>query len=307
MGFYKDAMYGLAVGDALGVPVEFMSRDSLRHRPVTKMEGHGTHLQPKGTWSDDTSLALATLYSIGENHLIFTKDIMNHFVEWFDNGTYAIDNKVFDVGMSTRKAIKRYKAGRPVTHCGGTQISDNGNGSLMRIIPVCIALHNNNTPERIAVQIIEQVSRLTHAHEISLVACGIYYFIAREIMRGNASLFEMIENGITNAQAFYGTRFEPFDTIDADYLLDLECDKIKSGGYVKDTLTASLWCLLHTSSYEACVLKAVNLGDDTDTTAAVAGGLAGLYYGFSSIPKNWIKDLKGKDLLDGAIMLMEGK
>ena len=300
-----DGIMGLCVGDALGVPVEFLKRDELRKSPVTEMIGYGTYDLSPGSWSDDSSMTFALLDSLkaGLNY----KDIMDKFANWFENGDYTPHGKCFDIGIGTRKSIFRYWDGKDPLQCGGYGELDNGNGSLMRILPVVFFLyfgHNKSIISSDGMQIIHNISSLTHNHPRSLIACGIYISIAFEIMIDQYSLENSIQKGINNAKEFYekDSRFSfelaSYKRIFEDDFKNLEEDKIKSTGYVVDTLEASIWCLLNTDSYEDAVLKGVNLGEDTDTTGAVIGGLAGLYYGYENIPEEWKKMIVKREWIE---------
>lgn len=246
----RDAVYGLAMGDALGVPYEFLPRGSFE---CAGMTGHGTHDQPAGTFSDDTSMTLATCDSIRACGDIDVADMRSRFEDWLFHGAYAVDGRVFDFGGTTARALR---SGRG---CAGER--DNGNGSLMRIAPLAFTGATDDE--------IREVSAITHAHELSRDLCVQYVHLLRAVARGERP---------EELAAYEGT--------DA------------SGGYVADTYAAALWCLANTSDYVGCVLAAVNLGSDTDTTAAVAGALAGALYGAGSIPKNWLETLRGKDIIE---------
>lgn len=274
-GYLKGAVYGFLVGDALGVPVEFKKRGSFY---IQDMIGYGSHYQPVGTWSDDSSLMLATCASIKGRYRIHYEDIMNRFYRWFQFGEYSPDGKVFDIGATTVEAISRYKKGWEPLQCGLDHINANGNGSLMRILP--LAFTDASTED------IYNISRLTHAHEISLKSCEIYIKVARGLLKKD-SIMDII---VALNEA------EPFERL--KHINILEEHEIASTGYVVHTLEAALWCLATTKSFRECVLKAVNLGDDTDTTAAVAGGLAGIVYGYEGIPVGWIKKLRAKELIE---------
>ena len=276
----RSAIYGLAVGDALGVPVEFMERGSFC---VTEMSGYGSHNQPEGTWSDDTSMTLATCDSIRKLQMVDCDDIMQGFARWYYESNYTAHGEVFDIGGTTSSAIRRYGQGYKSVTCGLDQVSANGNGSLMRIIPLAFC---NCTKEQI-----QNISRLTHAHNISMTACEIYVEIAEKLLRGEGL------KAILDSMDFK----MPFERLDR--IGDLKEKDIESSGYVVHTLEAALWCLITTGSYEECVLKAVNLGEDTDTTGAVAGGLAGILYGYDSIPLKWIHQLKNKDLIEACLFI----
>lgn len=290
-----DGIMGLCVADALGVPVEFNGRERLKANPVEGMRGFGTHSQPPGTWSDDSSMTLCLLDSLANG--LSHKDIMSKFQDWLTEGAYTPYGEVFDVGIATRQAIRRYMSGIEPLTCGGIGERDNGNGSLMRILPLLFyiqSLYGTDFQEiDEAFDMIHQVSALTHAHKRSQIACGIYLSVASMLI-GKMDLKIAVELGIYKAVEYYKRKPEyqselaKFSRLSEMDFRDLSEAEIKSSGYVVDTLEAAIWCLLNSENYKECVLKAVNLGEDTDTVAAVAGGLAGLYYGYENIPNEWI-------------------
>lgn len=279
MGKVYDGIIGLVVGDALGVPFEFKQRDTFK---CTDMVGYGTYNQPAGTWSDDSSLTLATVESLAKAGNIIPSDIMKNFCKWFYANEFTPHGKVFDVGNTTKIAISTYfNTTTPADRCGGSGYMDNGNGSLMRILPLAFVTPKDDD--------IFTISALTHAHIISMTACVIYITIAINLLH-NVPIDEAIK---------YGCNFTDIVEFDRlDRLKYLSRDDIRSTGYVVDTLEAALWCFLNTDSYKDCVLEAVNLGGDTDTIAAVAGGLAGIYYGVGGekgIPEEWINQIARKE------------
>ena len=289
----RAAVLGLVVGDALGVPVEFISREELENDPVTGMRAFGTHDQPVGTWSDDSSMALCLLESLTGG--IDYEDMMTRFLRWVEEGYMTAYGELFDMGIATRKALVSFARGTSPLECGGSGIHDNGNGSLMRILPLALYLHCRmgqdfpQNPE--AYQIIHNASALTHAHPISQMACGIYCATVNQLLLGKSDL----QAGISQAKDFYRSQpdFAPFlknfQRVDMETLQVLPREEISSSGYVVHTLEAALWCLVQHDNYRACLLEAVNLGSDTDTVAAVAGGLAGLRFGLESIPAEWLE------------------
>ena len=253
----RDSVYGQAVADALGVPYEFRPRGTFR---CTDMVGHGSHNQPAGTWSDDTSMALAICDSYRELGRIDVEDIRARFVRWYRQGAYTVDG-LFDIGNATRAALER-----------GHGLSgewDNGNGSLMRTVPLA---YTDATDDEV-----RAVSAITHAHAVSTEACVAMVKVARELI-GGAEVADVAGDAAGRS-----------------------ANDIKSGGYVRDTYDAALWCLASTSSYAECVLAAVNLGDDTDTTAAVAGALAGIVYGMEGIPDEWLSALRGAEVIEACL------
>lgn len=272
-----DAIIGLVVGDAVGVPVEFKARDAFT---VADMIGHGTYNQPAGTWSDDSSLTLATLESIGRLGMVDPRDIMINFERWLYDGEFTPHGEVFDCGRTTHAAIRRFTNGVPLVQCGGRDLMDNGNGALMRILPLVFF-----SPDVVNVS---AVVNLTHNHFISRKACWIYISTAFYLMVGESP--EFVGKLIGNLGIGEFSRISR--------IKDLKRDEIFSDGYVVHTLEAALWCLLNTDSYRDCILKAVNLGEDTDTVAAIAGGLAGILYGVGGdrgIPEEWIAKIARKE------------
>lgn len=303
---WLSGMMGLIVGDALGVPVEFFMRGDLAENQVKDMRAYGAHNQPAGTWSDDSSMALATLDSIHDKAGIDYQDIMNKFSGWALYGDYTPFHNNFDIGIATSRAIMNYGRGMNPLECGGRCEQDNGNGSLMRILPVCLYLYERQktvcTSENEAIYMIHNISALTHGHIRSQIACGLYYFLVKAVAEDKGSLFEKLQIGMDRGFSYYRQDVRNHPELEFyDRLIDLwefkitpESD-IKSSGYVVHTLEAAIWCLINSSSYEEAVLKAVNLGDDTDTVGAVTGGLAGLYYGYEAIPEMWINTIQKKD------------
>ena len=284
---------GFAVADALGVPVEFMSREEIALDPVTDMRGWGTYMQPPGTWSDDTGMMLATMDSLIGGY--DPENIMQKFVHW-SHGEYWPYGKVFDMGNTTNTAIGRYVTGVPALACGLSSENSLGNGSLMRILPLSVYLFAKYGTalcrHEQGMKVIHQVSKLTHAHPRAFIACGIYLSIAMQLMAG-LSIHEAAHKGLLEAAGYYlnqsyADQLNHYTRLaDLQSFCQLPLEQIRSTGYVVDTLEAALYCLLTTSSYKECVLKAVNLGSDTDTVAAVAGGLAGMAYGIKGIPAAW--------------------
>ncbi len=267
----KGVIYGGAVGDALGVPFEFKKRGSFT---CTDMVGHGTYDIPKGTFSDDTSLTLATCDSIRSCSGIDVADMRKRFCDWLYRGEYTSDGKAFDVGNATATALDQ--------GFGCKHERSNGNGSLMRIAPLALADATDDE--------IREVSAITHAHPLSTEARVSFVHILRDVLESKP-LLEAINENVPENPAFAFMR----------EISRWNRDDVRSSGFVLDTLGAALWCGLNSESYPDCVLTAVNLGDDTDTTACVAGALAGAMYGYDSICESWIEQLRGKDVIDACL------
>ena len=276
-GDLSDAVYGAVIGDALGVPYEFNERGTFECKG---MVGYGTHNQPAGTWSDDSSMILATCKSIKENNgKINIDDIRNKFRDWLYEGKYTPFGQVFDSGNTTSKAI--------VTGESQDDEYSNGNGSLMRILPLAFI---DCTEDEI-----RAVSAITHGHWISTEACVIYVNIIKEYLKnggwGEGHSFADIIHALDLPA--------PFDRLHR--IDELSEEDIKSGGYVVHTLETAVWCVLTSDSFTECLLKAVNLGDDTDTTACVAGGLGSLVFSFDSFPDSWVNAIKNNDLIQDCL------
>ena len=284
-------LLGLCIGDALGVPVEFESRSSLKENPVTDMIGYRTHNQPPGTWSDDSSLAFCLAESLCNG--LDLQDIAGRFVKWMFEGYWTPHGEVFDVGNTTHVAISRLKNGVHPLNAGPTDEFSNGNGSLMRILPLSFYLEKKDTEQQF--EVAHQVSRLTHGHLRAQMACGIYIQMTINLLKGYAPkmAYEKMKSTVSEhySKQPYASEFRHFRRIIESDIYELPEDAIKSSGYVIDTLEASLWCFLNNNTYEDSVLTAVNLGGDTDTLGAVTGGLAGIYYGYEGLPERWISKI----------------
>lgn len=294
-------LFGLAVGDALGVPVEFKDRSYFGKNPVFDMLGYGTHNQPAGTWSDDSSLTFCLAESLSKGYDL--EDIATKFLQWCNAEIWTPHGRVFDIGIATRQAIFQISKGTSPILCGGFEEKDNGNGSLMRILPLAFYLQSE-TNLNIIYQKTKEVSSITHSHFRSVLACFVYIVFALEILKGSKKCIayqnmQWNVNEFVAKNDFNKKEIQLFDRILNKNISDFSENDIHSTGYVLHSLEASFWCILNSNSYEDTVLKAVNLGSDTDTTAAIAGGLAGLLYGFDAIPEKWINQLARKnDILE---------
>ena len=292
----KSVLFGLAVGDALGVPVEYESRSVLQQNPVRDMRGHGTYNLPAGTWSDDSSMAFCLAEALCGDFSLDT--IAQNFVKWYHHNYWTPRGNVFDIGNATHQALDRISKGTRPDMAGGHEVSSNGNGSLMRIAPLLFHLLDKPVHERF--ETIKQVSSITHAHVRSVIACFYYLEFAKLLLeeKDKFEIYKTLQSEIPEhlkSLAINPAEITLFDRLLKENIHELPASDISGSGYVLHTLEASIWCLLTTDNYKDAVLKAVNLGEDTDTTGAVTGALAGLLYGYSAIPKKWITLLARKD------------
>ncbi|WP_419869323.1 ADP-ribosylglycohydrolase family protein [Chryseobacterium sp. CT-SW4] len=305
----KAGVFGLCIGDALGVPVEFRRREDLKKNPVKQYLEYMSWNQPKGTWSDDSSLTLCLAEELTKGYDL--EKIGKSFVKWYLYGHWTAHGKFFDIGGTTRHSIARLVKGESARFSGNIFEEDNGNGSLMRILPLAFYLKDEKDIQTLY-QTVKEVSSITHGHFRSVFACFIYINFAIQLIKGKnkkeayASM-QKITLKYAEKQLFSPKETELFDKILKNDISGYKEDEINSSGYVLHSLEASLWCFLNSESYSEAVLKAVNLGEDTDTTGAITGGLAGIYYGYDNIPEEWISELVRKDDIKELCNKLENK
>jgi ADP-ribosyl-[dinitrogen reductase] hydrolase len=278
-------LLGLVVGDALGVPVEFGDRAERDRDPVRGMRGFGTHLQPVGAWSDDGAMAMAHAAAFIE-HGWDPRRHLEAFCAWREHGAWTAHGSVFDIGNATRAALDRFRHGRPIGEVGGRRERDNGNGSLMRILPV--SCWWAGAPIATAIDALGEASALTHAHIRSQLCCMWHALIVDGLLSRRTLPGILADAGRVLAGRIPDGERRHFASLADGSCLDLARPAVPSDGHVVSTLIAACWCLHRHESYAEAVLEAVNLGDDTDTTAAVTGGLAGLRSGLTGIPHAWV-------------------
>lgn len=285
------------MGDAIGVPYE---GDKPNATGALVMRGGGRHRQPPGTWSDDGALMLAladSLASVG----FHPDDQAKRALAWVDKRAYTPDGDgAFDIGGATSRALARLRAGAEAIDAGGTEERDCGNGSLMRILP--IALWDESADNATLIERAHLASRVTHGHPRCQVTCALYVLIARALLTGQTDAAAALEDSIGRLQA---------DTYDgrpdmAKALTELVTHRSTAGvrygrAYVVDAFWSGWEAYASTESYRECVERAVGYGHDTDTTAAIAGGLAGIRYGVEGIPPDWLDALRGRDIVEEII------
>lgn len=299
----KAIIWGVAVGDALGVPVEFLSRKTMEANPLADMIGYGTHHQPPGTWSDDSSLTFCLAETLLDDKFEIRK-LANRFINWVDFAYWTAHDEVFDIGNTTSLSIERLRSSNDPVLAGGSTVHSNGNGSLMRILP--LVFKTIKLSFGMTFDMVKSVSSLTHRHDRSIIACYYYIILAEQLIRGNniqqayqqTNRFvqeELLNRGISQEEKEHFTRI--FD----GSLPSLDYRDLRGSGYVIHSLEAAIWCSINSSNYTDAVLQAVNLGEDTDTTAAITGGLAALVHGYESIPGHWLRQLAKKEEIDDLI------
>ncbi|MDX2167693.1 MAG: ADP-ribosylglycohydrolase family protein [Deltaproteobacteria bacterium] len=290
---YRGALLGLAAGDALGTTLEFRPPGSFE--PIADMVGGGPFRLRPGEWTDDTSMALCLAASLVERRGFDARDQMERYVRWWRTGYLSSNGRCFDIGNAVRAALSRFeRSGEPLA--GSTDANSAGNGALMRLAPVALAYASD---ARAAVHHCGQSSRTTHGVRDSIDACRYFGGLIVAALQGR-SKDELLAPG-----------FAPFGGGWADAPLSSAIAEIAAGsfkrrqppairgsGHVVRALEAALWALHGTSSFRDGALRAVNLGDDADTTGAIYGQLAGALYGEEAIPTEWRKRLAKRDLIE---------
>lgn len=295
----RGALLGLSVGDALGVPFEFKSRATLNSAPATGMSGYGTHNQPPGTWSDDSSLTFCLAESLLHGFDLY--DMAHRMIAWKNEARLTAHGQVFDIGVTTARSLdyvaqfseNEFEA-RLQLFCEQAAENQNGNGSLMRILPLLFYLGDMPAEQQFGA--VWQVSAITHPPLRAAIACMAFLRCAYALCKGHApseavAIMQVEMKRLWSCGILPENEKPHFSRTLSESLAEIAEDRISSDGYVIHTLEAALWCLLRNFSYKDTVLAAVNLGNDTDTTAAVAGGLAGLHYGVAGIPSGWLEQL----------------
>lgn len=302
----RGTLIGLAVGDALGAAVEFKSPGSFK--PVTGYRNGGPHRLEAGEWTDDTSMALALADSIATVGWDLN-DQADRYVEWWNTGRYSVNGRCFDIGMATRNSLQNYVAKKDALTSGDRTDRSSGNGSIMRLAPVPMKfghLYSSHLNE--LSRLAEESSLPTHASEQCLSAC-----------RYLATILSALIHGEDREKVLYPD-WKPLRLLNDIKPLHPLIQEIAQGsfrqkqppaiqgsGWVVKSLEASLWAFHDADSFEEAVLKAVNLGDDADTTGAVCGQLAGAYWGESGISETLMAGLARKDMLESAMSGIIGK
>ena len=292
----EGALYGLLVGDALGVPYEFHAPQELPPRQRLELAPPAGFARahagvPPGTWSDDGAHALCLLASLLERGRLDLEDLGRRLVRWHDEGYLAVDGRVFDVGIQTHGAIAALRAGAPAHEAGPARERDNGNGSLMRVLPLAL-WHRGPDAELVHDACLQ--SCVTHGHPRAQAACALYCLWGRSIAEGRPAE----PDGWADATARLRRALAGEASLAAELEASLRPDDPPAGqgtGYVVDCLRSARLAVA-AGPYEVAVRAAIALGNDTDTTAAVTGGVAGLRDGIEAIPRRWLDGLRGKEL-----------
>jgi ADP-ribosyl-[dinitrogen reductase] hydrolase len=288
-------LWGLLIGDAVGVPYEFHRpqdlppREALEMAPPPNFRRAHAHVAP-GTWSDDGAQALALLASLLDRQALDLDDFGKRLVAWYETGYLAVDNLVFDVGIQTSQAIRAMLAGTPAPSAGATNEQANGNGSLMRVLPLAL-WHRGSDSE--LVRDAHAQSQVTHGHLRSQVCCALYCLWARRLLDGSLNAWG---DAVGALRAIYRSTTPAYAELESQIRPD-DPPEGQGSGYVVDCLRSARMAV-GAGGYEDVVKAAIALGHDTDTTACVAGGIAGIRDGVGGIPERWMRQLRGKELVE---------
>ena len=299
MSDIKNCLIGLAVGDAMGVPIEEYDRSRLLKKPITNMLGFGNYFVPAGSWSDDTSMTLATIDSIIDCNGVEVTDIANKLCEWINDAKYTPTGELFSITDITRFSLMRYWESKNALTCGAVKPSSNDNGSLIRMSPIALYCFYKKLSDKKIYDLVYKVSSITNANIISIVTCFMYVKFMMYILNGKT-----IEEAYKLVKKYKYDKFfdisylEEFDRILKDDISKLSINDIESDNYCVHALEACLWVLLNTNSYESAVIGAINLGECTDNIGSLTGAIAGIVYKSKGIPKAWSDSLQKKDLID---------
>lgn len=291
---YRGAILGLAVGDALGTTLEFKAPGTFK--PITDMLGGGPFGLEPGQWTDDTSMALCLAESLIEKRGFDPKDQMDRYCRWWREGYLSSTGACFDIGVTVSKSLESYlRSGQPFA--GSTDPFAAGNGSLMRLAPVPLAFRRNID---LAIHNAGESSRTTHAAPTTVAACRYFAGLLLGALEGRSKeqLLSSFFHPAPDSDHWHRQPLPPEIAEIASGSFKLkEPPEIKGSGFVVRSLEAALWAFDRSDSFREGALRAVNLGDDADTTGAIYGQLAGAYYGVNAIPQEWIERLALRELI----------
>ena len=293
----RDGIIGFAIGEAMGVPTESSKRADLLEKPVLKMIPKISNGIPKGAWSDGTSLTIATMDAISKKGLNYTA-MADNYVRWFTTNKFCSINESFGIENTTLKSLVRYTQHMDEAYeCGSDDYYDNGNGALSRILPIAYYFTTHKDTDKNIYEVVKLTSSITHAHEVSVLGCYIFVRLTMFLLKGNNKYTALRQVKKLDYSMFSKESLDEYSRILVADIDDLEIEEIKTTSFIVDTLEAAIWCFLKSESFKECVIATTNIGGDTVAIGGVAGALAGIFYGYGNIPKNYLEDLRKKDYL----------
>lgn len=303
----KSVLFGVAIGDALGVPVDYKSRSFLEKNPVTNMIGHGTYDQEPGTFSDCSSLTFCLAEVLSESYTFDINKVGDKFKLWLSEKYWTARGKTFHADITTFLAIQHLSTVKNADEAGFTGPNNNGIGSIMRISPLVFFYKNKTMEERY--ELVRQVSSITNANAKTVLGCFYYLEFLKGILDGKDKI--EVYRDLQGEVKKFMRRIDKdaancYNGLLEDVLPKRKIETIKSDEDIVNTIEASIWCFMTTSNYRKAVLKAVNLGLNTSVIAAITGSLAGLYSGFNDIPAEWVKNIaRNEDIHDLSLRMYD--
>jgi ADP-ribosylglycohydrolase len=296
----RGMLLGLAIGDALGAAVEFAPPGTFPE--VTGFRAGGPHGLEPGEWTDDTSMALALADSIADVGWNLD-DQARRYVDWWTTGAYSVNGRVFDIGVTTSAALMRFRQSGDARTSGDRSDYASGNGSIMRLAPVPIA-YVRLFPDQLEMLIerATESSLPTHASPQCLSACAYFGLLLCGLAQGlpRDDVLRPDWGPLQQLRERMSLHPEVAEVAEGSFRLRTP-PRIRGSGYVVSSLEAALWAFHDAADFRQAVLRAVNLGDDADTTGAVCGQLAGAYWGESGMPVEWLEGLAARDLIERAL------
>lgn len=293
----KEGIIGTAIGDSFSIVTKGQSREYLLDNPVLKMLPSIKKGIPRGSWSDCTSLMIATMSAISKKDLDY-EYIAEACVSWFASNKFCSVSESFGIGNTTLKALMSYtKREKHAYECGIDGFENNGNSSLKMMLPLAFYFTAKKSSKIEVYDAIKKVCSITHKHEISICGCYIYVHYIMFILSGNNKFAAMKKLKTIDYSMFTNKTLEYFSRILIGNLSELDIDEINSSSFIVDTLESVLWCFIKSDSFKDCIIACANIGNDTTAIGGLTGGIAGIYYGTNKIPKDWLSNLRKVDYL----------
>lgn len=278
----KGAIIGAIIGDSLGVPFEFKTKEEIKKVKFKTID----------KWSDDSSMILCTMESLTELEDYSTKHIADKYIKWLYEGYWTPQGIVLDCGSTTAYALRLYRRNGILT--GDNNENSCGNGSLMRIIPLLFYVHKNMENR---FEIINEFSSITHSHIRCIIGCSIYIEYALNLLNGmdKINAYQKMKEIILEKYKDYEDELYLYSRVLYNNIFEYDKDTFSGSGYIIHTLESSLYSFMTSKNYKDSIIKSISFGEDTDTIACITGGLSGIYYGYDNIPKKYIDKLPRRD------------
>lgn len=287
---FREGLLGLAVGDALGIPLVNKSREELLHNPVTGMIGNGSFGLP-------TEVTLAVKESLDKHGHLTKESIMNRLYD-VSCGVYSISREKTTLGKITLRALERYRDGLDIDKCGIIDLNENGSGALIMMYPIAYYAYKNKLQEKEIYELVKEFTCITHNHEINIIGCYIYTMYLVFLLRGKDKYASLSMLQCVDFSFFKTEYLQLYYRILKTSLKEVNIDNIRTDGFIVYIVEAAFYVLLNSENYSQSILGAINLGGKTNIVSSMVGCMASILYGEDDIPDNWVAQLRGKDILD---------